>query len=718
MPDSLPSVDYNLLGNREDVEILELTGNYYVNDTLESELSWRDFDKKCIDRDEREEERRHSKFIKHKYKYLRYTDDVLFHTMMLEVLIKKTGRRRGVDHDLLVQNNNNEECIPPEAPRRPCEPLKSLNSSFHASSRSLSSISEDSAVDNSDNQSQRSGRTQTEDNQSQRPERNLNNNNYSSTCSVTSSQDGSNDGASRLVEHGMSGRNAIPVAANSMVASSVKDVSTPSATSDSANSAVAPSGNQNTAPSAPSRIIRHRLSNRLLMSANSTAQNQAMRARRMSRRILAQQEVQPAPESPPTEETNVLPTRSMEKCRSVSFNNKTSPPMAQPPLQKSPTTEEAKTLPVRSMEKRRSVSFNNGRRPSMARPTLETTSSEEARTLPTLPNRHQSRSFNLNRRPSLARPTLEANSLSSRSLVNRRQLASTASASTANPRRQSIAFRRRGTCARLGIANNQPNRPTTARQADARRKSFSAAGLLAWTLQQAPPEATGRHQSNLPESRLSPSESLWQVAETTKVANAPVTNSAVYSKDYNKQAVEETPVKATINRRPTMSIVGPAIAAPEKQSATPAPVVTTQDTVNHRRAPAHNAQAFNSRLEQDLGYEIEDPIVRVGIAGLIYDPTPKPKFGFDPTIPGANAAKPLVTFTTYADNTGEVASEAPTNLVACSRGYVMSKSMADSAPDDLDEEIDMKFGMHDPTNEAYFKERAPVSRNSGGAIAA
>ena len=54
------------------------------------------------------------------------------------------------------------------------------------------------------------------------------------------------------------------------------------------------------------------------------------------------------------------------------------------------------------------------------------------------------------------------------------------------------------------------------------------------------------------------------------------------------------------------------------------------------RPPAYNEQRFDSRIEQDLGYEIEDEYLKEEIADLIYNPPPKLQFGFDGTIEGAN----------------------------------------------------------------------------------
>lgn len=54
------------------------------------------------------------------------------------------------------------------------------------------------------------------------------------------------------------------------------------------------------------------------------------------------------------------------------------------------------------------------------------------------------------------------------------------------------------------------------------------------------------------------------------------------------------------------------------------------------RPPAYNEQRFDSRIEADIGYEIEDEYLKEEIADFVYNPPPKLQFGFDGTIEGAN----------------------------------------------------------------------------------
>jgi hypothetical protein len=123
------------------------------------------------------------------------------------------------------------------------------------------------------------------------------------------------------------------------------------------------------------------------------------------------------------------------------------------------------------------------------------------------------------------------------------------------------------------------------------------------------------------------------------------------------------------------------------------------------RPPAYHEQQFNTKIEQEIGYIIEDQFLREQIAQDIYDPKPKPEFGFDPTVPGADptsGGKPMVQFASYAANQGEFKSEQeeqPTNLVASSRGYVMSKNFGDTAQKDIDKEVSNKFGGGAPIDD-------------------
>ncbi|CAB9509222.1 Stromal membrane-associated protein 2 [Seminavis robusta] len=78
----------------KDIEILEFTGNDFVNRIYERNLTKRDFEKSYVDPDDEAEEKRRSKFIKHKYKHRKYTDDMEYHEKMLQVLVKRRSLRK------------------------------------------------------------------------------------------------------------------------------------------------------------------------------------------------------------------------------------------------------------------------------------------------------------------------------------------------------------------------------------------------------------------------------------------------------------------------------------------------------------------------------------------------------------------------------------------------------------------------------------------------
>ena len=115
------------------------------------------------------------------------------------------------------------------------------------------------------------------------------------------------------------------------------------------------------------------------------------------------------------------------------------------------------------------------------------------------------------------------------------------------------------------------------------------------------------------------------------------------------------------------------------------------------RPPAYHEQYFDSKIEEDLGYEITDPVLKNQIAEEIYNPKPKAEFGFDPSV-GGEPGKPLFTLTSYATNTGTLESEEdqPTNMVAASMGYVMSSKTSDAEKESLAQEVDDKFGRKTP----------------------
>jgi Putative GTPase activating protein for Arf len=72
-----------------DIEWLEESGNTFVNACYEAKLTRDGFDKAEIHPDHEEEESRRAKFIKQKYKKLKFFDEVLYHEQILKVLREK-----------------------------------------------------------------------------------------------------------------------------------------------------------------------------------------------------------------------------------------------------------------------------------------------------------------------------------------------------------------------------------------------------------------------------------------------------------------------------------------------------------------------------------------------------------------------------------------------------------------------------------------------------
>ena len=70
----------------QDVEILQQTGNAVINRIFEAELTRDDFDKKYVDKDEDEENKRRGRFIKYKYKKQKYVNDILFRELVAQLL--------------------------------------------------------------------------------------------------------------------------------------------------------------------------------------------------------------------------------------------------------------------------------------------------------------------------------------------------------------------------------------------------------------------------------------------------------------------------------------------------------------------------------------------------------------------------------------------------------------------------------------------------------
>ena len=58
---------------------MEEGGNSFSNSVFEAYLKTADFDKELVVEDEEEEEKRRGKFIKKKYKKLKYFDEVMYH---------------------------------------------------------------------------------------------------------------------------------------------------------------------------------------------------------------------------------------------------------------------------------------------------------------------------------------------------------------------------------------------------------------------------------------------------------------------------------------------------------------------------------------------------------------------------------------------------------------------------------------------------------------
>lgn len=76
------------------METLEDSGNVFVNSIFEANLTPKIYDKGTVLKDSEKEERKRSKFIKHKYKKLKYFDEVLYHQQVLKVLHRKHEQRK------------------------------------------------------------------------------------------------------------------------------------------------------------------------------------------------------------------------------------------------------------------------------------------------------------------------------------------------------------------------------------------------------------------------------------------------------------------------------------------------------------------------------------------------------------------------------------------------------------------------------------------------
>lgn len=116
-------------------------------------------------------------------------------------------------------------------------------------------------------------------------------------------------------------------------------------------------------------------------------------------------------------------------------------------------------------------------------------------------------------------------------------------------------------------------------------------------------------------------------------------------------------------------------------------------------------RSFNSKIEQELGYEIGDPRLRDEIANKVYNPQPKAEFGFDPTVvemaqgelPDSSLHQPQVT---PSPSGPPEPSSGKTNLVASAQGYVMPSSPGGDDDDDEygEEEVSERLGYAMPSN--------------------
>ena len=98
----------------KDIEILEYTGNDFVNGILEGELSKQDFDKELINPIDSEEETRRAKFIKRKYKHREFTNDIVFLEKMLKLLKekqKKASKTRKAKSDDTVTKDSSADDV-------------------------------------------------------------------------------------------------------------------------------------------------------------------------------------------------------------------------------------------------------------------------------------------------------------------------------------------------------------------------------------------------------------------------------------------------------------------------------------------------------------------------------------------------------------------------------------------------------------------------------
>lgn len=148
------------------------------------------------------------------------------------------------------------------------------------------------------------------------------------------------------------------------------------------------------------------------------------------------------------------------------------------------------------------------------------------------------------------------------------------------------------------------------------------------------------------------------------------------------------------------------------------------------------AQHFNTKIENDLGYEIEDPNLREVVSQVVYNPKVKAEFGFDPVVArnatGTASVKEVVTPkpAPYAENkTSAVVTPQPaplaenkpapppSNQAGQTRGFVMPSQVTPNEVEDDDDEVDQQdMGYSIPHNEskdseedAAYKPYSPLS---------
>ena len=77
-----------------DISVMEDSGNALINACFEANLTQQEFDKDEVHQDEQEEDSRRAKFIKQKYKKLRFFDEVIYHQQILAILQQRDEQRR------------------------------------------------------------------------------------------------------------------------------------------------------------------------------------------------------------------------------------------------------------------------------------------------------------------------------------------------------------------------------------------------------------------------------------------------------------------------------------------------------------------------------------------------------------------------------------------------------------------------------------------------